>query len=62
MDVKGRFAKKTRTSVNKDSSTKTIYMPIQQGSNGKTAEAIFIKNDESAKNKADVTDVKIVEK
>ena len=40
---------------------KTIYMPIQ-ASNGKTAEAIVIKNDESAKNKADVTDVKIVEK
>ena len=71
MDVKGRFAKKTRTSVNKDSSTKkleaggaqkTIYMPIQQGSNGQTAEAIVIKNDETAKDKADVTDVKIVEK
>ena len=43
---------------------KTIYMLIQQGSNGKTstAEAIVNKNDESAKNKADVTDVKIVEK
>ena len=41
---------------------KTIYMPIQQASNGKTAEAIVIKNDETAKDKADVTDVKIVEK
>ena len=41
---------------------KTIYMPIQQGSNGKTAEAIVIKNEESAKDKADVIDVKIVEK
>ena len=70
-DAKGRFAKKTRTSANKGSSTKkvevggaqkTIYMPIQQASNGKTAEAIVIKNDESAKNKADVTDVKLVEK
>ena len=40
----------------------TIYMPIQQASNGKTAEAIVVKNDESAKNKVDVTDVKIVEK
>ena len=60
-----------RTSANKGSSTKkveaggaqkTIYMPIQQASNGKTAEAIVIKNDESAKNKADVTDVQLVEK
>ena len=40
----------------------TIYMPIQQASNGKTAEAIVVKNDESAKHKVDVTDVKIVEK
>ena len=40
----------------------TIYMPIQQASNGETAEAIVVKNDESAKNKVDVTDVKIVEK
>lgn len=57
--------------LNKGSSTKkveaggaqkTIYMPIQQGSNGKTAEAIVIKNDETAKDNADVTDVKIVEK
>ena len=70
-DAKGRFAKKTRTSANKGSSTKkvevggpqkTIYMPIQQASNGKTAEAIVIKNEESAKDKADVTEVKIVEK
>ena len=70
-DAKRRFAKKTRTSANKGSSIKkveaggaqkTIYMPIQQASNGQTAEAIVIKNDESAKNKADVTDVKLVEK
>ena len=70
-DARGRFVKKTQTSANEGSSTKkekvdgaqkTIYMPIQQASNGKTAEAIVIKNDESAKNKADVTDVKIVEK
>ena len=40
----------------------TIYMPIQQASNGKTAEAIVVKNDESAKNKVDVTDVEIIEK
>ena len=70
-DARGRFVKKTQTSANEGSSTKkgevggaqkTIYMPIQQASNGKTAEAIVIKNDESAKNKADVTDVKLVEK
>ena len=71
-DARGRFAKNLAFwRANVGSSTKkgkvgkaqkTIYMPIQQGSNGKTAEAIVIKNDESAKNKADVTDVKIVEK
>ena len=37
-------------------------MPIQQASNGKTAEAIVIKNDETAKKNPDVTDVEIVEK
>ena len=70
-DARGRFAKNLAFwRANEGSSTKkgevggaqkTIYMPIQ-ASNGKTAEAIVIKNDESAKNKADVTDVKIVEK
>merc|ERR1712168_1357160 len=70
-DARGRFVRKTPTSANEGPSTKkgevggaqkTIYMPIQQASNGKTAEAIVIKNDESAKDRADVTDVKIVEK
>ena len=70
-DASGRFVKKLPTSANEGSfnkkgevggAQKTIYMPIQQGSNGKTAEAIVIKNDETAKDKADVTDVKIVEK
>ena len=68
-DAKGRFAKNLAfwranegSSIKKGGKAqKTIYMPIQ-ASNGKTAEAIVIKNDESAKNKADVTDVKIVEK
>ena len=55
---KGSSAKKEEAGK----AQKIIYMPIQQASNGKTAEAIVIKNDESAKNKADVTDVKIVEK
>ena len=70
-DASGRFATKTASSSNKGFSAKKeeagkaqkiIYMPIQQASNGETAEAIVIKNEESAKNKADVTDVKIVEK
>ena len=70
-DARGRFAKKMPSRVMKSSSTKkdevggaqkTIYMPIQQASNGKTAEAIVIKNDETAKKNPDVTDVKIVEK
>ena len=37
-------------------------MPIQQASDGKTAEAIVVKNEDSAKDKADVTGVMIVEK
>ena len=67
-----RFAKKMPSSAKKSSSTKKkdkvggaqkkIFMPIQQALNGKTAEAIVIKNEEIANNKADVTDVKIVEK
>ena len=34
--------------------SKTIYMPIQQGSNGKTAEAIVVKNQKYAKKHAKV--------
>ena len=41
--------------------TQTIYMPIKQSSNGKTAEAIIIKKDEDDKG-VDVKDVKILEK
>jgi len=38
-------------------------MPIQQASNGKSAEAIVVKNEEIANaNKVDVKNVKIVEK
>ena len=69
---RSRSVKSSRktSSTKKNSSTtkgeeggahKTIYMPIQQASNGKTAEAIVIKNDESSKNKTDVTEVTIVE-
>ena len=62
-DARGRFVEKSSTNKGKVSGAqKTIFMPIQQDSNGKTAEAIVIKNEESAKNEADVTDVKIVEK
>ena len=41
--------------------SKTIYMPIQQGSNGMTAEAIVVKNKKYAKEQMDVKDVKIIE-
>ena len=41
--------------------SQTIYMPIKQSSNGKTAEAIIIKKDK-ADNDVDVKDVKILEK
>ena len=34
--------------------SKTIYMPIQQGSNGMTAEAIVVKNQKYAKKHAKV--------
>ena len=55
-----RFAKK---GTNGDYKSQTIYMPIQQASNGKSAEAIVVKKEENANaNKVDVTDVKIVEK
>ena len=38
-------------------------MPIQQASNGKSAEAIVVKKEENANaNKVDVKKVKIVEK
>ena len=54
-DAKGRFTKGSQ----RDES-KIIFMPIQQASDGKTAEAIVVVQDE--KDKVDVTDVKIVEK
>ena len=56
-----RDAEKSKSGQAQAGAKQTIYMPIQQASNGKTAEAIVVKNDESAKNKVDVTDVKIVE-
>ena len=52
-DVMGRFKKDTQ-------GDETIFMPIQQASDGKTAEAIVVVQNE--KDKVDVTDVKIVEK
>ena len=39
----------------------TIFMPIKQNANGKTAEAIVVKNENSSK-KVAVKDVKVVEK
>ena len=58
-DAAGRFVKK---GTNGDKS-QTIYMPIKQASDGKTAaaEAIVVKK-ENNENKVDVADVKIVEK
>ena len=56
-----RDAEKSKPGQAQAGAKQTIYMPIQQASNGETAEAIVVKNDESAKNKVDVTDVKIVE-
>ena len=41
--------------------SKIIYMPIQQGSNGMTAEAIVVKNQKDTKKQVDVKNVKIVE-
>ena len=56
-DAKGRFVKGSQSDE-----SKIIFMPIQQASDGKTAEAIVVKNEDSAKDKADVTGVMIVEK
>ena len=58
-DAKGKFVAKKGTKGAEKS--ETIYMQIQQASNGKTAKAIVVKNEKGA-NKADVKDVKIVEK
>ena len=58
-DPKGRFVAKEAVKGAKKS--QTIFMPIQQASNGKSAEAIVVKNEKKG-NMADVTDVKIVEK
>ena len=55
-----KFAKK---GTNSDDKSQTIYMPIQQATNGKSAEAIVVKKEEIANaNKVDVKNVKIVEK
>ena len=54
-DAKGRFVKGSQ-----GGESKIIFMPIQQASDGKTAEAIVVVQNE--KDKVDVTDVKIVEK
>ena len=57
-DARGRFTKKGTEVAEK---SPTIFMPIQQTSDSKTAEAIVVSN-EKEENKAGVTDVKIVEK
>ena len=60
-DAEGRFVEKGK-GTNGDMS-QTIYMPILQGSDGKSAEAIVVKKEEIANaNKVDVKNVKIVEK
>ena len=55
---RSRFAKKGTKGAEK---SQTIYMPIQQATDGKTAEAVVV-NDEKEAHKVDVTNVKIVEK
>jgi len=57
-DATGRFVKKGK-GTNGDMS-QTIYMPILQGSDGKSAEAIVVKKENA--DKVDVTNVKIAEK
>ena len=42
--------------------SQTIFMPIQQASDAETAEAIVVNKENSAKDKVDVKDIKIVEK
>ena len=51
-----RFAKK---GTNGDDKSQTIYMPIQQASNGKSAEAIVVKKEENTNAEVDVKKVKI---
>ena len=58
-DTKGRYTKKG-TQGDK-AQTQTIYMPIKQASDGKSAEAIVVKKEKNA-NKVDVTDVKLEKK
>ena len=54
---KVRFSKKVKNSADK---SQTIYMPIQQASDGKSAEAIMVKKEKNANaNKVDVRKVKI---
>jgi len=53
-DAGGRFAKK---GTNDDGKSQTIYMPIKQAPNGKSAEAIVVKKENA--DKVDVTNVKI---
>ena len=53
-DAGGRFAKK---GTNDDGKSHTIYMPIKQAPNGKSAEAIVVKKENA--DKVDVTNVKI---
>ena len=50
-----RFAKK---GTNGDDKSETIYMPIQQASNGKSAEAIVVKKEENTNAEVDVKKVK----
>ena len=72
--AQGKIVAKKQKGTKGAEKSETIYMPIQQASNGKTAEevsilrviallakAILVKNENGA-NKADVKDVKIVEK
>ena len=64
--VAAKHSKATKKMSSKRSSgetdeSKTIYLPIQQGSNGKTAEAIVVNNQKHAKKQLDVKDVKIIE-
>ena len=56
-DAKGKITPKGSTGAEK---SQTIYMPIQQDNDGKTAEAIVVNNANDKKaRKVDVTDVKI---
>jgi len=57
-DAEGRFVEKGK-GTNGDMS-QTIYMPILQGSDGKSAEAIVVKKENA--DKVDVPNIKIAEK